>query len=259
MRVSGKDRDTLQEVIALLRQQDFGIDMQFTNYRTQLRCMSTPAAINGERILRAAARRSRGYRTGVRARHRLGCRSHHRDRRISARRRRQAHSSRAAVAFREAAELPGTRRRPAGRSGRNHPHRDPGSRRHHRRSPDPARPSRGQHPVGKFQVRAGGRLALHAGLQGRGAGAQLPHSRHPDRTNPADGRRRAAADGEAGQAHFAGRTLRSDLPQNCLPVFGVHADGRESWAEPLPSRKRAWRSTGATWGWHSRSWTMCST
>ncbi len=50
-----------------------------------------------------------------------------------------------------------------------------------------------------------------------------------------------------------------DLPQNCLPVFGVHADGRESWAEPLPSRKRAWRSMGATWGWHSRSWTMCST
>src|SRR5216110_3422087 len=34
VRVSGKDRDALQEVIALLRQQDFGIDMQFTNYRT---------------------------------------------------------------------------------------------------------------------------------------------------------------------------------------------------------------------------------
>jgi uncharacterized protein YajQ (UPF0234 family) len=34
VRVSGKDRDTLQEVIAMLRQQDFGIDMQFTNYRT---------------------------------------------------------------------------------------------------------------------------------------------------------------------------------------------------------------------------------
>ena len=33
VRVSGKDRDTLQEVIALLRVQDFGIDMQFTNYR----------------------------------------------------------------------------------------------------------------------------------------------------------------------------------------------------------------------------------
>ena len=34
VRVSSKDRDTLQEIIALLRQQDFGIDMQYTNYRT---------------------------------------------------------------------------------------------------------------------------------------------------------------------------------------------------------------------------------
>lgn len=34
VRVSGRDRDSLQEIIAMLRQQDFGIDMQFTNYRT---------------------------------------------------------------------------------------------------------------------------------------------------------------------------------------------------------------------------------
>ena len=34
VRVSGKDRDTLQEVMALLRSRDFGIDMQFTNYRS---------------------------------------------------------------------------------------------------------------------------------------------------------------------------------------------------------------------------------
>jgi hypothetical protein len=34
VRVSGKDRDTLQDIIALLKQSDFGIDMQFTNYRT---------------------------------------------------------------------------------------------------------------------------------------------------------------------------------------------------------------------------------
>ena len=33
VRVTGKDRDTLQEIIALLRGHDFGIDMQFTNYR----------------------------------------------------------------------------------------------------------------------------------------------------------------------------------------------------------------------------------
>ncbi len=34
VRVSGKDRDVLQEVIARLRAHDFGIDMQFTNYRS---------------------------------------------------------------------------------------------------------------------------------------------------------------------------------------------------------------------------------
>jgi uncharacterized protein YajQ (UPF0234 family) len=34
VRVSGKDRDTLQDIIALLKQREFGIDMQFTNYRT---------------------------------------------------------------------------------------------------------------------------------------------------------------------------------------------------------------------------------
>jgi cyclic-di-GMP-binding protein len=34
VRVTGKDRDTLQDVIAMLRQHDFGIDMQFTNYRS---------------------------------------------------------------------------------------------------------------------------------------------------------------------------------------------------------------------------------
>lgn len=34
VRVSGKSRDLLQDVIHLLKQHDFGIDMQFTNYRT---------------------------------------------------------------------------------------------------------------------------------------------------------------------------------------------------------------------------------
>jgi uncharacterized protein YajQ (UPF0234 family) len=34
VRVSGKDRDTLQEIMAVLRGRDFGIDMQFTNYRS---------------------------------------------------------------------------------------------------------------------------------------------------------------------------------------------------------------------------------
>ncbi|HUI79170.1 MAG TPA: YajQ family cyclic di-GMP-binding protein [Bryobacteraceae bacterium] len=34
VRVAGRDRDTLQSVIKLLRETDFGIDMQFVNYRT---------------------------------------------------------------------------------------------------------------------------------------------------------------------------------------------------------------------------------
>jgi cyclic-di-GMP-binding protein len=34
VRITGKDRDTLQEAIALLKGHDFGIDMQFTNFRT---------------------------------------------------------------------------------------------------------------------------------------------------------------------------------------------------------------------------------
>jgi len=34
VRISGKDRDTLQEVIAALKGKDFGIDMQFDNYRS---------------------------------------------------------------------------------------------------------------------------------------------------------------------------------------------------------------------------------
>jgi uncharacterized protein YajQ (UPF0234 family) len=34
VRVSGKDRDTLQDIIAKLKSKDFGIDMQFSNYRT---------------------------------------------------------------------------------------------------------------------------------------------------------------------------------------------------------------------------------
>ena len=34
VRVTGKDRDTLQQVIGMIKQSDFGIDMQITNYRT---------------------------------------------------------------------------------------------------------------------------------------------------------------------------------------------------------------------------------
>jgi uncharacterized protein YajQ (UPF0234 family) len=34
VRVSGRDRDTLQDIIAKLKAKDFGIHMQFTNYRS---------------------------------------------------------------------------------------------------------------------------------------------------------------------------------------------------------------------------------
>ena len=34
VRVSGKDRDTLQQVLAVLRAGDFGIDLQYINFRT---------------------------------------------------------------------------------------------------------------------------------------------------------------------------------------------------------------------------------
>ena len=34
LRVAGKDRDTLQEVMYLLRSGDFGLDLQFINYRS---------------------------------------------------------------------------------------------------------------------------------------------------------------------------------------------------------------------------------
>jgi len=34
VRITSKDRDELQAIIALLRGQDLGIDLQFTNYRS---------------------------------------------------------------------------------------------------------------------------------------------------------------------------------------------------------------------------------
>src|SRR3954469_2984025 len=34
VRITGRDRDTLQDIMAKLKANDFGIDMQFTNYRT---------------------------------------------------------------------------------------------------------------------------------------------------------------------------------------------------------------------------------
>ena len=47
-----------------------------------------------------------------------------------------------------------------------------------------------------------------------------------------DGRRRAAADGKTRQADLAAGASRSDLSQDGLPVFGVHARRRQFWAAP---------------------------
>lgn len=33
LRVTGKDKDYLQQVIALVKGKDYGLDLQFTNYR----------------------------------------------------------------------------------------------------------------------------------------------------------------------------------------------------------------------------------
>ena len=83
--------------------------------------------------------------------------------------------------------------------------------------------------MGKFQVCAGGRLALYAGVQDRGAGAEFSHSRYPDRTDAADGRRRTAADGKAGAVDYARGAFRFNFPQDGLFVFGVYAAGSYSW------------------------------
>src|SRR5208282_2397273 len=55
-----------------------------------------------------------------------------------------------------------------------------------------------------------------------------------------DGRRRTAADGEARPADHAGRALRSDLPEDGLPVLGLHAVGSDSGG----SDRGAGRSSG---------------
>src|ERR1700758_1492490 len=81
-------------------------------------------------------------------------------------------------------------------------------------------------------MRARGRLALHAVVQDRGAGTQFPRSGYTDRTDSADGGGRAPSDGKAGEADLARRALRSDLPKDGVPVFGVHASGSNfGWSE----------------------------
>src|SRR6185369_12187127 len=51
VRVSGKDRDTLQAVIAELKSKDFGINMQFSNYRTNGTVVSNMQATEPSAVL----------------------------------------------------------------------------------------------------------------------------------------------------------------------------------------------------------------
>ncbi len=114
---------------------------------------------------------------------------------------------------------------------------------------------------GNAQVRARGRLALHAGVPDGARRAQLPRARSADLADAADGRRRAAADGEARPPDQRGRVLRPDLSQDGVPVQGLDAAGRGGGrrCEPTSVRPARWASTAAISGWRSRSSTTCST
>ncbi len=62
-----------------------------------------------------------------------------------------------------------------------------------------------------------------------------------------------------GKLDHAGRAFRSYLPQDGVPVFGVHAAGCDSWRSHLRAGSRSWTSTATIWGWRFRLWTMCWT
>ena len=80
------------------------------------------------------------------------------------------------------------------------------------------------------------------------ARAQLPHSRRADRTDAADGRGRAAADGKARQVDHAGRASRSDLSQDACLFSVCMRLGAILGGERLRSRKNAWREYGRNLG-----------
>ena len=143
-------------------------------------------------------------------------------------------------------------RHPARRRGRNDSRRHAGARRCDRRRPDPPRPPFRQRPVGQSHLRAGGRLALHAGLPDRPARTQLPHSRSADRPHSDDGRRRT----DPARPHRPHRRHRSRLhgtggPQDRLPVLRLRAAGRGLGRRATPTSKRSWASSPGTSAWPS--------
>ena len=120
----------------------------------------------------------------------------------------------------------GPRRSRPRRGGGDHSHRDAGARRHHRRSQTRrGRPSANTQ-MGEPQVRACRRLALHAGFR---IAVQERNFRILDTLIELT---QQMVEGELlqmeklGQTDFPGRAFRPDLPQDCLPVFRLHAHGR---------------------------------
>ena len=93
VRISGKDRDDLQAIIAALRGKDLGVELHVsrTTARTDASARSSeetkiehPGNSDGERGFRTAARRPRSDRAGAGARCRLQRQHHHRNCRIPA-------------------------------------------------------------------------------------------------------------------------------------------------------------------------------
>ena len=101
VRVSSKDRDELQSIIALLRAKEMGLELQFTNYRTNYRSYRSLQSggtvaffsadaiesenfehtehCDGKRGLRTATGGSRCGGAGAWPRCRIQCQHHHRD------------------------------------------------------------------------------------------------------------------------------------------------------------------------------------
>ncbi len=112
--------------------------------------------------------------------------------------------------------------------------------------------------LGQSHLRAGRRLAVHAGVPDGAARAQFPDSRSADRPDPDDGGRRAAAAG----AHRQDRHHRSRLhgtggPQDGQPVLGLRAAGRHAARRRAKRPRSGWASTPGTWASRSNWWTTC--
>ena len=177
-------------------------------------------------------------------------RHHHRP--LSAAERRQASSPRPAAALRALRRGRRQDRHPARRGRRNDPRRHARSRRRDRCRADAPRPSLRQRPVGQSHLRAGRRLALHAGVSGGAARAQLPRARSAHRPHADDGRRRT----DPARPHRPHRYHRSRLhgtggPQDRLPLLRLRQAGRGRRRARIQRPKKSWANSPGISGWHS--------